>query len=282
MIRGEQVNLRAVDRMDVTLLHRWLNEPSVMAFWGAPDHTISLAEVQRRVEGHLADEAELGRPSCLIVETLAGEPIGQVILSRYQPAAGSVELSIMIGESGWWGQGYGTDALRAAVDACFDAWNFNRVWLRSEAGNERAHRLYARSGFVTEAVLREASYVDGEYEDVVVFGLLRSDRQRSAARQAEDSSFVFGLLGSEGEEPAPGAAATPDQQPAASSTTPAAEEPKLPVPAARPAPPVAATSAPAHPTNDAESRPSPPDASEPGEVRIPTAWLDPSRVDSDE
>jgi RimJ/RimL family protein N-acetyltransferase len=275
MIRGEQVNLRAVDRMDVTLLHRWLNEPTVMAFWGAPDHTVSLAEVQRRVERYLVDEAELGRPSCLMIETLAGEPIGQVILSRYQPAAGSVELSIMIGESGWWGQGYGTDALQATIDACFDAWNFNRLWLRSEASNERAHRLYARCGFLREAVLREAAYVDGEYEDVVVFGLIRGDRTRETARQAEESSFVFGLLGSEGEALASSEAASADQPQATAPAEPAT--PDLPTPPRRQAPPPAPAKAAPPDPDDPEARPNLPDASEPSELRIPEDWLKPER-----
>lgn len=179
MIPGERINLRAVERTDAALLYRWSNDPAVMAYWGAPDHTVSLAEVQRRVEDYLQDEAELGRPVCLMIETLDDEAIGQIVFGRYRPLARSVELSIMIGEPTRWGQGYGTDALRAAVAACFAAWNLHRIWLRSEAGNERARRLYARCGFVREAVLREAAYVDGEYEDVVVFGLLRTDQRGS-------------------------------------------------------------------------------------------------------
>ncbi len=253
MIRGEQVNLRAVERSDALVLHRWLNDPAVMAYWGAPDHTISLSAVQRRVEGYLEEEARLGRPACLIVETLDGEAIGQVILSRYRPAAGSVELAIMIGEAAWWGQGYGTDALRAAIDACFDAWNLHRIWLRSEASNERAHRLYARCGFVREAVLREAVYIDGAYEDIVVFGLLREDRQRAAARQTEEGSFVFGLLGEGQGQPQP--AATRSQPPLVRSTE-------------TPQPPPALDEAP-------EGRPDRPDASEPGPIHIPTDWLSP-------
>ncbi len=224
-----------------------------MAYWGAPDHIVSLAEVQRRVEEYLAEEARLGRPVCLIVETLAGEAIGQVVLSRYRPAAGSVELAIMIGEAGWWGQGYGTDALRATIDACFDAWNLHRLWLRSEASNERAHRLYTRCGFAKEAVLREASYVDGRYEDVVVFGLLRGEYRQAREREAEEGSFVFGLPGEGQGQVQP--SATSGKQPPGQAPTP-------------PQPRPTAEDAPA-------GRPDLPDASEPGPIHIPTDWLKP-------
>jgi RimJ/RimL family protein N-acetyltransferase len=174
-IHGDRVTLRAVEREDAPRLHRWLNEPRVMAGWGAPDHAISRAETQRRIEEFLAAESALGRPVCLIVETLDGEAIGQVVLSREQADARSVELSLMIGEPDFWGRGHGTDALRTAFGACFDAWNLHRVWLRTEASNDRAHRLYRRCGLTHEGTLREAAYLDGRYEDVLVFALLRRE-----------------------------------------------------------------------------------------------------------
>ena len=51
MIRGELVDLGAVDRGDVPALHRWLNEPAVARGWGASTLAVSLAEVGRQVEG---------------------------------------------------------------------------------------------------------------------------------------------------------------------------------------------------------------------------------------
>ena len=42
MISGETINLRAVERHDVSLLHRWFNDPVVMDGWGwsAPARSI--------------------------------------------------------------------------------------------------------------------------------------------------------------------------------------------------------------------------------------------------
>ena len=68
MIRGELVNLRAVERPDATILHRWLNDPATIRGWGLSAPAISLAEVQRQVEGWLGKVAALGRPVGLVVE----------------------------------------------------------------------------------------------------------------------------------------------------------------------------------------------------------------------
>ena len=177
MIRGDLTNLRAIERGDDMLLYGWLNDPAVMAGWGAPDQTLSRTEVQRRIEGYLEEERALGRPVAFIAETLDGDAAGLVVLGQYDAGARSTELSILIGDPDRWGQGLGTDALRAIVDACFDAWNLHRVWLRAEADNARAHRLYARLGFTQEGTLRAATYREGEYVDVWVYGRLRTDRE---------------------------------------------------------------------------------------------------------
>jgi len=184
VIRGELVNLRAVDRHDAADLHRWLNNPDVMCHWGLPSSSPSLTDVQRQIEGWLEGEAMLRRPQCLIIETLEAEPIGFVALGEFKTEARSTELSMLIGEPTYWGRRYGSDALNSVIAACFDDWNIRRVWARTEAFNERAQRMFRRCGFAHEATLRDASFFDGQFHDVLVFGLVASDRcANSEARE---------------------------------------------------------------------------------------------------
>ena len=175
MLRGELVNLRPVEPTDGPILYRWLNDPEVMRGWGLPEAVVSLAESQRRIEAWLREEAELGRPAALIVESLEHGPVGLVVRSGLRPRHRAVELSLLIGETGHWGSGLGGDALQTIAGACFAQWNLHRVQLRCEAANDRARRLYERCGFTHEATLRQASWYDGAYRDVLVFGLLATD-----------------------------------------------------------------------------------------------------------
>jgi len=176
VIKGELVNLRAVDRHDAPDIYRWLNNSDVMRYWGLPSSSPSLTEVQRQIEAWLDGEAMFERPQCLVIETLESEPIGFVALGEFKAESRSTELSLLIGEPAHWGLGFGSDALTTIADACFDDWNIRRIWARSEAFNERAHRMFRRCGFTHEATRRDASFFDGQFHDVLVFGLLVSDR----------------------------------------------------------------------------------------------------------
>jgi RimJ/RimL family protein N-acetyltransferase len=179
MIRGELVDLRAVDRSDAATLHGWFNDPAVMRGWGDSAPATSMAEVQRQLESWLAEEGAQGRPAALVIDTPDGEALGIVVLRTERPEARGVELSLLIGDAERWGQGLGTDAIQTVLDACFGGWNLHRVWLRSEAWNVRAHRLYERCGFRQEGVQRQAAFLDGRYEDVVLFGLLAEEWAQS-------------------------------------------------------------------------------------------------------
>ncbi len=176
MIRGELTNLRAVERSDSGSLHSWFNDPELMRFWGAPDSTISLAEIQRRIEEWIHEEGRLGRPVCLIAETLEGETLGVVILSQYEPVTASIELSMMVGSVDRWGEGFGSDILTSVVEAGFAQWRLHRISLRVEEFNVRAIRLYERCGFQRDGILRDASFFDGEYRDQFLYSLLSTDR----------------------------------------------------------------------------------------------------------
>jgi ribosomal-protein-alanine N-acetyltransferase len=175
MIRGESVNLRAVERTDASAIYGWFNDPDVTRWLGEPAASPSLALIQRHVEAWLEEEAGLDRPTALLIQTLDDEAIGLIVLSEYRPEARSSQLSILIGNRSHWGQGFGSDALRTVVDVCFHEWNLHRVWLRTEAGNRRAHRMYERCGFRLEATLRDAAFLDGRFEDVLVFSILENE-----------------------------------------------------------------------------------------------------------
>jgi RimJ/RimL family protein N-acetyltransferase len=62
--------------------------------------------------------------------------------------ADAAELSLVLGEPSSWGQGLGGEALELLLAFAFGPLALKRVWLVVRADNERAVRLFSRTGFV--------------------------------------------------------------------------------------------------------------------------------------
>jgi RimJ/RimL family protein N-acetyltransferase len=174
MIPGETINLRSVERDDVPLLHRWFNDPVLMDGWGWSAPVRSIQHVASQIEDWLARETALDRPEALIAESLAGDPIGLIVLRVERPESRSVELSLLV-DADYWGEGFGLDMMQTVLEACFGGWGVHRIGVRVEAGNERALALYRRLGFKEEGRLRQAAFRDGRHEDVLLFGQLAAE-----------------------------------------------------------------------------------------------------------
>lgn len=174
MVTGELIDLRAIDRDDVSLLQGWLDDPELMRWWGYGAPAISRSAVLHRIEGWLEDERVFGHPVAFVIATLEGEAAGFLVLSDVQPVDRSAELGLFL-EKRFRGMSLGRDALATACDAAFEQWNLHRLSARSEAGNTSAHRFFQRNGFALEGRMREARYIDGGWSDILIFGRLRNE-----------------------------------------------------------------------------------------------------------
>ena len=114
-------------------------------------------------------------PGILGIIAESGLFIGEVSYRDMDVVAGTAVLGIMIGDKSYWGQGYGTDAVRTLCRFLFDRFRVRRIQLDTWAGNERAIKSYAKVGFQIEGRLRDAALVNGQPMDQVVMGFLRSE-----------------------------------------------------------------------------------------------------------
>lgn len=175
MIQGTIVDLRAVEEKDAVLLWRWLNDPRVMIYWGRPGATMSLTEVQNQER----NESSRGNSRKYIIQTKAGEAIGQIDYYDLDWQNRSAWVSIMIGEPEYWSGGYGTDAMRSLLGYLFRQLDLHRVALTVHESNTRAQRSYEKSGFEREGVLRDWAHFDGNWVNGVLMAVLQADFRRA-------------------------------------------------------------------------------------------------------
>ncbi len=183
MIYGKRIRFRGVEKADLPLFVKWLNDPEVIA--GLLIHTpVSFVEEENWLERMLKRPAE-EHVMAIDVRVPAGsdqteaEPAWQLIGSCAFDAinwrVGTTELGMLIGDKSYWNQGYGTEAVRLLVEYGFGTLNLNRIFLHVFETNPRAIRAYEKAGFTLEGQERQAEFKGGHYIDVLRMSILRSE-----------------------------------------------------------------------------------------------------------
>lgn len=178
-LRGKVTSLRPMRRDDLKLLHRWLNDPTIMQYWDGRDHPATFDRVEARfrksVEGLDRDAVRFMIDIPASEEREEARTIGMVQHGRIVPRARNTQVDLLIGESDCRDSGYGTDAMRTFLGHLFGAMKVHRAWLTLRATNASAVRGVEKVGFAREGVLREHDFLEGKHVDVVVYGLLARD-----------------------------------------------------------------------------------------------------------
>ena len=171
MLFGEKVCLGPVLNSDLALLFNWFDTLEIVSA-SAPYRPVSEAKFHQWLGGAANDTSRV-----LFVIRRKGDLrlLGHVHISNIQPVARSADIGLGIGLASDRGQGYGGEALTLAVHYCWRELNLQRVALTVLSHNPRAQGLYERLGFQAEGRLRRATYVDGQFHDVIIMGLLRPE-----------------------------------------------------------------------------------------------------------
>ncbi len=105
----------------------------------------------------------------------SGELIGEIDLYDFDHSTGNCEVSYSIGYK-WWNHGYGTEALRAAVEFGFKYMNVHKISAAHNTDNPASGRIMRKAGMEQEGVIRHMirNYKD-QYKDCAVYGILRED-----------------------------------------------------------------------------------------------------------
>jgi RimJ/RimL family protein N-acetyltransferase len=176
MIIGKRVRLRAVERSDLPAFVNWLNDPEVREFLMV--YSPLSNEQEERWFKEILEQPVYNQP--LTIEVREGEswiPVGNCSFHVQDWRIRAAELGIFIGEKAYWGKGYGAEVMRLLLDHGFKILNLNRIYLRVYENNHRAIRAYEKAGFVHEGRMRQAEYRNGNYEDVLLMSVLRSEWQ---------------------------------------------------------------------------------------------------------
>ncbi|MGC5325013.1 GNAT family N-acetyltransferase [Brevibacillus sp. SYSU BS000544] len=75
----------------------------------------------------------------------------------------------------YWGNGYASEAIKAIISYGFDSLRLNRVEAKVEPENLNSIRLIKKLRFVEEGKLRQYEKSKGEFVDLIMFSMLRTE-----------------------------------------------------------------------------------------------------------
>jgi diamine N-acetyltransferase len=170
MLKGEKVILRPIQREDLKRLHELNQNVDLVLLgdgeWSPVPFAVYEKSFEKGLDGHehykFAIEAD-------------GKLIGDMQLQLRDERSRVAGVGMGIYDREYLSKGYGREALTLFVEWAFNIQNYTRLWLSVWATNERAIRCYQAVGFVEEGRQRRQEFVDGEYVDVVLMGLLREE-----------------------------------------------------------------------------------------------------------
>lgn len=175
MLRGEKVELRPVRRSDIKYFLEWFNDLEVTQYL---DMYLPMTEMTEEKFIEDLGTVRAGTVAMFVIEAIEKErnkPIGSFGLSNINNKDHNATFGIAIGEKDYWGNGYGTEATKLLVKYGFEQLNLHRINSSAYSLNERSLKLHKKVGFSEEGRREEVVFINGAYDDLVMFGLLKSD-----------------------------------------------------------------------------------------------------------
>jgi RimJ/RimL family protein N-acetyltransferase len=191
MLRAGKVGLRARDEADIAVLHAELYEDIATYMiadsrpWrpipaGSSASPYAIGEPRDDVA--LFSVVELAGGERAGGERAGGELAGAALLWAIDSHNRSAHLGLSLRPS-FRGRGLGTDVVLALCEYGFAVRGLHRLQVDTLASNAAMISAAVRAGFAQEGTLRGADWVDGEFVDEVILGLLASDWARLRGAQ---------------------------------------------------------------------------------------------------
>ena len=167
MLKGNNLNLRVLEKEDLPAIAEWVNDPEFAGEF-QPLLQISRTELEKQYDKPASQEESF------IIEKTDGSKIG-FIRVRYLAVFGKpVEIGFTLIPSER-GQGYGTEAVQIIVDYLFLSKDMVRIQAHTIPRNLASQRTLEKAGFRKEGVVRKLIFIRGEWQDALLYGILRED-----------------------------------------------------------------------------------------------------------
>ncbi|KQL45713.1 GNAT family acetyltransferase [Brevibacillus choshinensis] len=188
-LQGEKVVLRDIRPEDIDVIYMWKYEAQDREHlnWNGPYKPLDplTKEEHRSLPRHQESLGLVGTdaPRTELILEIDGQLRGSVGRYWVSEETNWCEIGIVIYDSRYWSNGYGSEAFQMWIDYLFTHMDTVRLGIGTWSGNERMIKLAARCGMQEEARVRKARIVRGEYYDAIKMGMLKEEWEALQSRQ---------------------------------------------------------------------------------------------------
>lgn len=168
-LQTDNLTMRALEQDDVEQLLSIRTSEGMRRYGGSsrPPSKPSIRDWVEEVQADESDEVVLG------VEKNGGL-IGYVGVDTSHSISRTGDVYVYFDDRAT-GKGHGTEAMRAFITYCFDELNMHKLRASVYEHNDPSIGLFEKLGFEREGRLRDEYYKQGEYRDIIRFGLLQDE-----------------------------------------------------------------------------------------------------------
>lgn len=173
MLQGKNIRLRPVEPSDIDFIYTMENEPSV---WRVSNTLVPFSRFQ--IEQYvLSSEHDIyaEKQLRLVIELIVGthsQSIGAVDLFDFDPHDLRAGLGILI-VSDERQKGYAGETIEIIKEYCFKVLNLHQVHCSISTDNTSSIHLFTNHGFIQNGTLKEWRFLDGKWQDEIMFQLIR-------------------------------------------------------------------------------------------------------------
>lgn len=163
-IIGNHVTLRPIEISDTILWSAWDRDITVQQYMPEPRILLSDAQQVAYFNQCLSAPDEI---HASIIENSSGTTIGTISLTDIHIHHGTAELGMVMGDTGVWGRGYGSEALSLFLKYIRENTTIVRITAEYESENIAMQKLLTKSGFVTECICKKSRVKNSRRIDTV-------------------------------------------------------------------------------------------------------------------
>jgi RimJ/RimL family protein N-acetyltransferase len=172
-IETQRLLVRRFRPADAVPLAGYRSDPEVARYqsWDAP---FSLLRAETAVANFIASDADKPGRFQYAVERAADRVLLGDVAVHLHDNLMQAEIGFTLATP-YQKQGYATEAVRAVLDRLFRVQGLHKVTGECDARNVASAGLFRRLGFIQEGLLRQQTFIKGEWTDDLIFGLLATE-----------------------------------------------------------------------------------------------------------